>query len=329
MKAQDSPTLKIASNFNDYAKNVEAFNSSLNNTLLNIYKKLNELDNTIKSMKKLSDKDIDSIANDVYTQVLNKVTNAQINKEEVINTIKAQYDQKVNDLYNYVSKSGQTINALVERVNQISESLSKSTDLMNTNTSELSRRITEIQEDIQKLKDDSAKQFSGLNDEVQKKYDEVQGKLNEFEGKLNKLSDDLYKGMPQINDLVQRTTNIEQKLSVIDSTTQRLTSVLNSDTLDISAFKTRVDTMASQMNALNDVINKSMQDILEVVKDTSPLIAILSKINPDAMQTSIKTLENGLNALQQQVNKFVDTISALQKDVAELKSRVSINTTKA
>ncbi|MCW1293173.1 MAG: hypothetical protein OH318_02155 [Candidatus Parvarchaeota archaeon] len=349
MKAEESPSLKPASNFNDYAKNIENFNKSLNSAFLNVYKKINEIENSVDSIKKLTDKineiensiktlktlsskDIDSIVNEVYSQVQNKVINTQINKEEIINIIKAQYDQKINQyeqkinqIYDYVSKVGQTVNSIVEKVNQNTDAINKLNDVLNLRNAELSKSVSEIEKEVSDLNDEFKKQINNLNENHQKENEEIQNKLNELEGKTAKMSEDLYKGIPQLNDLAQRTTIIEQKLSSIETTTERLTSVLNSDTLDISTFKTRIDTMASQMNALNDVINKAQQDILEFVKDSTSLVGILSKINPDAIQTSIKTLENGLSSTQQQVNKLVDLINTMQKELAELKAKSITN----
>ncbi len=310
-----TPSIAVTKDWQSYAKSVEAFNTSLHNTLVNLYSRLNDLEEKINA---LSNKDISKISDEVAKEAAEKLATMPAN-QQLLETVNAQvsstlskFASQVNDalakLSGAINDSNQKLNAVQATLSNLQSSVSQLEDKQKSTSvqlDQLSQRTISLSNDITKVRQES------------------ENEINELQAKFTKLYDDFYKGTTQVNDIVTRLSNLENKVQQIDATVQKLVTVVNSDTLDVSSFKTRLDTIASQINAISDVITKTQQDVLAFVNSANNAIGLLTKINPEAIEVRLGNSENRISGLENQITKAISVINNQGKEIIEIKQNVT------
>lgn len=302
-------------------------------------------DNLINILNKKADKsDIDMIKNDIINlmELNKKVKDIENNIDKMSNNINQKFDSINNDLIKIKNDKKEYID-VSNQLNNFESKLNNNSSLINNTISELEQKLNLVLSDFESLDKNmkiNEQNYELMNGEQNNKNNKISIEIENFENKINSI----YKEINKMYNLLENKMNnyeiesINLKIEELDKkssfflnqkyiTSQEIDNIYNSICDDIqqkfiNMEKYTKDIMKKFDNYIAESLDGKVEnkEIKSIQMDINQLKCLLDKKADLNMMNKIEDIMTKLNQNYININEYEHFLEMCSKDIKEVKN---------
>ncbi|MCL5101419.1 MAG: hypothetical protein M1348_02310 [Candidatus Parvarchaeota archaeon] len=315
----DSQANGVSKDYETYAKKVEDFNSYLNSTISDIYKKLGVIAQSVNELDKGRKDRVDP----AYVEKIgDKVDRLATNINDTIMSFNSAIDrlnQNYKDSFGRINKLNGDVDTISQNLGKLSTELTKTVNNFNSVSQKVGADSNMTTSAVTKM-NEAINKFSGM---TSANINELKTNDNELASKINKITEDLYSGLPNINRLADDVNELKRLHSNINARFESITNATNALTVESNGLNLKLETIGKEFQNVQQGIVDTQKHVMDFISIARAATSSVSTYNPETLNIAIRKTEDRTETLDKELTKVLENYNGLEKGIAALSGKVS------
>lgn len=315
----ESTVANVSQDYATYMKKVEDFNSYLNATISDIYKKLTVITQSINELNQSRKNNVDPAYVAKLDAKINSIASDINNVISSFNDTLDRINGNYKDAFERIGKLNSNVDTISTTVGKLSTELTKTVNAFN----DVSKRVSETSDanaiTVAKMNDALGK-FSEM---VNANITDIKSGENELSSKVHKLTEDFYSGLPNVNKLSDDVSDLKRLHSNINSRFENITNITNALAVESNGLNLKLDTLSKEFQNIQQGVVDTQKHVMDFINIARSVTSNISSYNPETLNITIKKDEDRLDTIDKELTRVLENYDSLNKGMSTLSGKIS------